>query len=422
MFSLDSILKELEKTGQNDLIAEINAITEDQTSKKGKEDETQEIPPFLVKTGNSFLHNFLDLQIEENMLTKTETREILNIIQPLENNKRQLVSFNFPKFRRTLSKTKQKHISDDVLLDFTNGDGNFNVQSFFTFLLWKKDYQTIMKQITEIASIDSNNTISTNELKTFIALKGKEIDQSQTDFFINEVYSVYVLEKFLFHFEIQENERIDLLMLMKSKLLHQMIFQKEILDTNTVSIDYVSIQYNEHFLKIAKQYGDKYLVPKSSMKNIYRSTFTDAFLDFLYEVIDTEDGMATFKGFVKFQLNLKDIYNDNAIHFFFNILDVDGDGSLSKDDIYYFFKGQMDEAHDVKVTFELYYSRFVDFLCVKSDDVTEESFKQFARRKPLDFADAVYLLIDSSLFCDFFASGSFLHFEEEEEKSLSYKQ
>ena len=167
------------------------------------------------------------------------------------------------------------------------------------------------------------------------------------------------------------------------------------------------------------------------MQTIYSSDFTIAFLDILFDNIDTLNGCATFSGFVTFYLCLR--YPESSrhsLHFFFHILDIDGDGVIGKDDMYYFYKAQelasKDNPH-VQVTFDLFYSKIVDMCGPTYEGLTEALIKKSGK-----INDIILMFIDNTKFQDAFFSfdASALydgydpldHVDEYEEEELSDDQ
>jgi Ca2+-binding EF-hand superfamily protein len=72
--------------------------------------------------------------------------------------------------------------------------------------------------------------------------------------------------------------------------------------------------------------------------------FSSAFLERLFDVMQTFDGRIDFALFMKLVTNLQFLLTRPAAHFFFEIFDLDQDGKVTAPDLMYFYRGIQNEA------------------------------------------------------------------------------
>jgi Ca2+-binding EF-hand superfamily protein len=121
--------------------------------------------------------------------------------------------------------------------------------------------------------------------------------------------------------------------------------------------------------------------------------FSRAFTSRVIDVFQTYDGKLDFGLFLNLIFPLKFMDLPQATHFFFEILDVDGDGKVSILDIGFFFKAMMDESGSSNGHFDYFLSEIYDMCQCQSDGFTEDMLRKCGEQ-----AEIIKHLIDIPTF------------------------
>ena len=402
-----------------------------------KKEETAEIKPFLTKSINQFQNDLIQLSSKASQLNENEIGLICDTLDqyPKIDSKGYFITYstiNFDLLEQTVSLPKRFIFSKEILETFVNENNEFNFYKYTEFIQWYSQEQKIISHLYDIEHFDSTKTISRETLQHFILETvpklAPQYPHSTDPKWTHDIYSFFVLQRILFDIDQIDVDRISLALLMRSQIFRQFLNQQNIKFENPVS--YAGVK-NLHDQFKSRCHDETFTISKANMQTIYSSDFTIAFLDILFDNIDTLNGCATFSGFVTFYLCLR--YPESSrhsLHFFFHILDIDGDGVIGKDDMYYFYKAQelasKDNPH-VQVTFDLFYSKIVDMCGPTYEGLTEALIKKSGK-----INDIILMFIDNTKFQDAFFSfdASALydgydpldHVDEYEEEELSDDQ
>ena len=400
MLSNESIKEALETLGLFTTLDDFDLLT--------KKEESPQIKPFITKSINQFQKDLIQISSKSSQLNENEISLICDTLGQYQKSdkKGNLIpydSINFNLLEQTVSLQKRFIFSRDILETFVDENNDFNFNKYCEFIEWYSQEQKIISHIYEIEHFDSSKTISQETLRQFIIETipklAPEYPHTTDPKWTHEIYSLFVLQRILFDIDQIDVEKISLALLMRSQIFRQFINQQNSSYENPVSYAGVMNLYNQFK---SRCHDESLTISKVNMQTVYSYDFTDAFLDILYDNIDTKDECATFLGFITFYLCLR--YPESSrhsLHFFFHILDLDGDGYIGKDDMYYFYKAQQIASKDnphVKTTFDLFYSRIFD-MCGQSD---EEGLTEAAIKKSGKIPDIILMFIDNAKFQDSF--------------------
>lgn len=406
MLSNGDIVGLLNELGMNNVVSKFEKYTEKKKS---------EIPPFYTKKSESArkLRNILfDLQKESLHITQDELQSIENGIKTEKSDadsSEQIIQ----ELKKLIPEEKHVIFSDEIISTYTNDKSKFNSTQYLNFIDWYNEQLENIAHINSIEEIDCSQCISSKCLQQFIIEKTKtfktaypkDVDPEWT----KNTYSVYVLYRILFELQLNEETKIYVPHLFKSRSFTEFI---DLDKSDISSISYKDVaNLEEQFFKIAEQ--ETKTVKKDNMKEIYSFRFSDLFIDRLYEYIDTINGEATFLGFIQFYIPLRFLHEyPHAVNFFFGILDVDEDGILSRDDIYYFYKAQILEADHTEPSFDLFYSRLLDRCTIKAEEMSSTNimYSESAR-------EIITILIDVQTFEDTYSipTAANYDFDDDEE-------
>ena len=395
MLSDESIEQTLKDLNFNGTLDALNKLT---SNKKN------DIRRFYTKnkntknSSNPFRKLLLDLSFHDKIITDEEACKLKGELRKIsKENVIPLKLINVKSILSNLPEGKREILNEKNTEKFINREkSTFNLTKCINYI---DDYvrkQGNISLMFSLENFDSTKTVSVETLKKFIAIKANELCKDKDKKWINETFVPFVTYRLLFELGKTDSERISVPILFASDIFNEFIEQDET-SGSEVLVSLVEERVNQ-FSKKSDQ--KTHLIPQENIKDIYGFSFTDSFIDILYNNIETQNGQATFQGFFTFLFSLMYIdTNTESVKFFFKMLDIDGDGVLGKDDIYYFYKSQVKEAckANIKSDFNVFYSNLTDTCVSKNEDLTEEAIIKADKAK-----DVIFALIDNITFREMF--------------------
>lgn len=386
MLSDEDIIRQLQALGKNDVITEFNKLANTGNKKRNvmknkNTDDFNEFAELLYQEAYEFM------KISNGDLEKLKALLFKSKAQNNKNLKTQIYDIT--------QQEKTPLLGKDILQIFTDSSGMIKPKQLVSFVESQNLLIDALIDINKIQPIRETKTINIDTLRSFVVFKILENSESFPDDLKDGWYESYyldfVIKRLLFDMLTMENDPIPLHNLLNSKVFLELLTIGQTGTENSLSYDNVTttrIQYEE----ISNAQKGMH-IEKKDMKNIYGFNFTDAFLNVLYQNIETIDELATFNGFTSFYLAVRYVKHPMAAKFFFNIFDVNENGKIDQEDMNYFFKGHINET-SADLSFDMFINQ-LNKLAHKNLPFTEQEMAAFD-----DLDEVIYFIIDSVTFCE----------------------
>lgn len=401
MFSHDWFALQLEKLSEYSVLIEYNSIVQEEPKSvptfftKKEEINPMFFSIFLEMFGKLYILEDQDITLIKNYII--ENKEIIDNPRTLLNN-----------LKNKFQPEKQAIFSDEIIRCFIINN-IFKYKSYISYLKLFQAQQKAYFRLLKMEQVNSSNTISKETLRKFLISMleddYKDYFRRPDDKWYEEFYLPYVYENILFDISGNIYDRIDLVTLLNSPVFVEFLRLKK--SNISHMIDYITADHEYKTFVDLCDTDDG--ITEEKMQVIFEEQvkFSKAFITRLYQMIDTKNQCATFVGYLQFIIPYRYSNTRQSIRFFFNLFDIDGDGYLSRDDIYYFFRGIMIDANTYDVNFDLFCSNLLDYASLGTDMISENTI-------PLDvgFKNIIIKLSDIKEFENISA-------EMEEEELLS---
>ncbi|OHT05814.1 hypothetical protein TRFO_26316 [Tritrichomonas foetus] len=266
-------------------------------------------------------------------------------------------------------------ISKKVIKQFTK-KSYFDSKNYIDFIRHKSLHDQAFFRFLEIdpTTVDS---ISVDTFRCFLEsyssnIKSLERLNDDLDYF-QEYYFEIVTTIFIFHLCHLKNSIIPIASLFTSNLLLQYMnmdyFPKK---KNELSLKLI-IDYYSLFVKLAD--GSELLYQRH-IKTIKNVTFTDVFLESLFEELQLYEGGLDMTLFITLILALNNMTNEVGTDYFFTIIDIDKKGYISQYDILYFYKGMIQEIELLEHDFDSFYAKLLDIAKCNEKVITKDVLVQ----------------------------------------------
>ncbi|OHT01646.1 EF hand family protein [Tritrichomonas foetus] len=209
-----------------------------------------------------------------------------------------------------------------------------------------------------------------------------------------EYYGQIVIARFMFQFSSIHDFKIDTRTFITSNLFYNLIEldsspnNKE----NPFQPHEIIHIYN---LYVGLDTDGVGLLTAENMKKFENYEFSDAFLKRLFDIISLQEQTFDFYQFILLYFQLRNMTSRPGTQFFFEVLDLDGDGVISRNDINYFYKAIVTETNVKNHDYDAFLSKILDIISCQSEFVTEEDLLD-SENQELFFK----LLIDLNTFKD----------------------
>lgn len=405
---MDAYIKTVEALGYTDVAKEMKNIL------SPPEVNTKNIIPFFSCTNlqkitqNIYTQWFNQKRKEDFARTIFHEADIDKISKALGTHYPVFDQKVFDKLSQNYESPKNQIFKPEFLKYFIDKNNHFLCSKYYDFIAKVMRIQLALLSLYNI-DISFENILSEDDLKTFIEIFTKRNSMLEQEFrkesnkeFL-EYYVEIVAHHFIFFLSSFQNARIEIPKLIKSPLFFKFIFVDQ-LNNSPFTIRNTLDIYNSCTKLIT---NDSPFLSEAKIKHLGSCNFTKVFTNRLFEVIQADsDCFIDFIVFLQIYYSLTYINSRPGTHFFFETIDLDSDGVISRTDILYFYKGITSETK-IEDDFDSFLSKLLDIVGCKEENVTEEVLLQ-SQNQDLFFK----LLIDMKTFSKWENQSS----EEEEEE------
>lgn len=320
----------------------------------------EEIPPFFQQN-SEFKNEFHELisncifdykqkEFQKTIITKDDIKNIAN-------------ETDVERIKTILGSEKQSAISPKIVNKFMIAStGKFDTKLFSAFL---EQLSNMQFTILDIIKIDTNITTTIKEetltifLTEFISKTNSlKVLENKNEWF-KEYYIQYVVSLFEFHFgSFSCPQFMDAQRLLTSSLFFSLANIDKNYGNNPFKISEATSIYRVYSENLSDENDG--MKTKKEMKVMCESEFSNAFLDRLFEVMPTFDGMFDYSLFINFYIAYQNMHKRAGINFFFKLLDIDGDSLISRNDALYFYKGLVEETMFDDINEDRFFSELFD--------------------------------------------------------------
>lgn len=278
---------------------------------------------------------------------------------------------------------------ENISMYFLTKDGTVDVPKIIEFL---RNYANIQNSFSTMHLIDPDivEQISEEDFSSFISIMIKEIPDLEKVESIQTYYVTYVTSLFLFYFGNKATNQMNIYDVFCSQLYSQFINMQYNKTNNPVSLQSALAVYNSF---IEQDKDNKGALSRSDIKYTCGYQLSDAFVDRLFDVFQTDKDRFDFVLYLSIVIPLKYMETTQAAQFFFHMIDIDEDGYLSRDDIMYFYKAIVKEMEIVEYNEGDFFTEMLDTAQATSNNITLEAILN-SRAHPTFFKR----LIDLNMF------------------------
>lgn len=320
----------------------------------------EEIPPFFImkkEPKNDFyallddcIIDYKQKEFEKTIITKDDIKKIAN-------------ETDIEQIKTILGTNKASAISQKIINKFIIAStGKFDTKLFISLL---EQLSNVQNSILEIIKIDPTITTTIKEetlvqfITDFIPKTNSLRPLEDKNEWFKEYYIQYVISLFGFHFgSFCFNEIIDAQRLFTSQLFCMFVNIDRVNGMNPFKIS-EALSIYQTYAKDINEENDG-MKEKKDMKIMCESEFSNAFLDRLFEIIPTFEGMIDYSLFLEFYIAYQNMDKKQGIDFFFKLLDIDGDSYVSRNDALYFYKSLIEETMIEKIDEDRFFSELFD--------------------------------------------------------------
>ncbi|OHT16480.1 EF hand family protein [Tritrichomonas foetus] len=346
------------------------------------------------KESNMFLE-YIQLKRKEKYQNKVLTKGDIEIIENhlhlpgLRKESRSRIDFKglsrkLPKFA---------YLFDDKLLNhsnFTSRNHEFNLHCYHEFIRRIYNIETSLVTFLEVSPNFSMGSIDTDEFDEFVSAYSINIRalsnlQNEYEWFV-QYYAPIVTSRFTFDFCQIPNNKFD-----GNEVIFSNLFEK------FVDMDNQERKHNPFTLKETINLFNVFVkhdankngqLQRENLKKLSGFVFSDAFLERMFEIMQLYEGFMEFNLFIFLMTALRNLKSRQTTKFFFSIFDLEGKGTISPNDINYFYKAMIDEikpsdssnkslekkSDQNKYThnFDHFLAKLLDLIGGNSDTITEE--------------------------------------------------
>ena len=320
----------------------------------------EEIPPFFImkkEPKNDFyallddcIIDYKQKEFEKTIITKDDIKKIAN-------------ETDIEQIKTILGTNKASAISQKIINKFIIAStGKFDTKLFISLL---EQLSNVQNSILEIIKIDPTITTTIKEetlvqfITDFIPKTNSLRPLEDKNEWFKEYYIQYVISLFGFHFgSFCFNEIIDAQKLFTSQLFCMFVNIDRVNGMNPFKIS-EALSIYQTYAKDINEENDG-MKEKKDMKIMCESEFSNAFLDRLFEIMPTFEGMIDYSLFLEFYIAYQNMDKKQGIDFFFKLLDIDGDSYVSRNDALYFYKSLIEETMIEKIDEDRFFSELFD--------------------------------------------------------------
>ena len=296
---------------------------------------------------------------------------------------------------------------------------SFNVANYINFLIRIFNIQKMFSFMIDLIYNFSVLSVSEESFSEFISKYSNNIELLKNAFKnedepLKEYYIPYITSHFAFKYNNLKQDHLNFREIIFSEDLQNFLNMDNIPKSSNPLTNTQFFKVYSFFLRLDSQ--KQGLLDREDLKHFGSDTFSNVFLNRLFEIFQTyDDGKFDFTLFLQFRNAVENIKSTQGTNLFFNAIDIDGKGYISPDDILYFYKGMCQELNCNMNDFDAYLARLYDLIGYNSSNITKELLEQ-SKLQDLFFK----LLVDVGTFKSWqtqdFKEGN----EEEEEEEGKY--
>ncbi|OHS92702.1 EF hand family protein [Tritrichomonas foetus] len=352
------------------------------TKEDAKNYAQQQTVPFFydnvapqIDKNNPFLINFLKSRyFSFRERTNIQMSSINDIIAEIGIENFEYDQKKFDKISKIFGEPRNRIFLPVVLENFVNDANQFETDKYIDFVkcIIKVQLALFMIYTTDLII---EKGISESHLCEFVRQYAATIRklsplQEDLDWYM-QFYEQAVTSRFLFQISSINDTKVDIKALVTSVIFFQFINLDSISkrDIRPFTIKNTTKTYNM-FIDL-DTIGLGYLNAKS-IKKFDGYHFTNAFTKRVFEIMPTFEQNMDFALFLKLVYPLKDMRTSQATHFFFRVLDLDGDGVISRPDINYFYKAMVKESNIKNHDYDSFLAKLLDIVGCQTEFVSED--------------------------------------------------
>ncbi|OHT11923.1 hypothetical protein TRFO_18387 [Tritrichomonas foetus] len=361
----ESALQAIEKFGTPEEKEEYLKLIGDRPSTS-----TNAILPFSYSVSNKATKYIPDLTklvkkvlpdiISGKIITEDECNKYLQQIPLGKNKKARFIQYNQKHLQYVSQNAKSILFSEDVFKAFVFSRYFFDFLSFSQFvkgiIQLNKDFGELVSYSTMpgcFLTLDDVGDFIDSKIPKLSALKNLMSNDGVTLPF----YRQLVLEQITFHFDPYGMNRISAIDLMTSNDFTSFLT----LTDNDDSYNFYSYQYFiDIFAAFSKNVNEEGLMNRESFKECKDWKFCQAFVDRVFEKSSLFSDCLDFGGFAHFYVNYENSETPTGARYYFDLLDIDGDGLIGPFDIGYFFKDLLKESQSKDANLDIFIQELLD--------------------------------------------------------------
>ena len=269
-----------------------------------------------------------------------------------------IIKFKPIRFIIVQQKYKTKIFQDDFVECFKMPMNYFDFDSYSQFVKSVCGLFHDLKKLIGFSSMPGS-FLTIDDIGLFIDKKILKINalKKLRDSELELYYKQLVLEYVNFYFDPFSLNRISALDLVTSKNFTLFLS----LDMNNESDNPYSFSaFANFFNAFSKNVNEDGMIDKEHFKTCKECFFCDAFVDRVFECLQTYDNCLDFTGFLHFFVNYDNSENPTGAKYLFTLFDVDGDNLVGPFDIEFFYKDLTRESQCYEPSLDIFIQELFD--------------------------------------------------------------